>query len=244
MKPIILSPRLLLLFSCFFSLLALLPSAYLYGKYQESQARLRQADTNDKEEAKILASRIGKLIYLPENEEPTVVTVVEPEKVRDQQFFAKAKKGDKVLVYNQAKKAILYDPVANKIIEVGPVLIPTATVTPVPTPLLIQSAVTNVLAATQKEVYKLILLNGTTAIGLTSKIEDILDSDKHYEVVDKDNAKEKIYQETLVIDLTGSQASEAAKLADLLKAKVAPLPPGETKPAEIDFLVIVGKDKL
>ena len=36
-------------------------------------------------------------------------------------FFANAQVGYKVLVYAVAKKAILYDPISNRIIEVGPV---------------------------------------------------------------------------------------------------------------------------
>lgn len=46
---------------------------------------------------------------------------MDPEKLRDQPFFANAQRGDKVLIYANAKKAILYNPPSNKIIEVAPV---------------------------------------------------------------------------------------------------------------------------
>ena len=42
-------------------------------------------------------------------------------------FFSKAKVGDKVIIYTNARKAILYDPVAGKIVEVAPVNIGTPT---------------------------------------------------------------------------------------------------------------------
>ena len=74
-----------------------------------------------KEEIKNLLAQISQIIVLPEGEEPTVATVTDPERLRDQPFFAKAKKGDKVLIYTNAKKAILYDPQNNKIVEVAPI---------------------------------------------------------------------------------------------------------------------------
>lgn len=73
-----------------------------------------------REEAAALVAEVGKLIVLPEGETPTIATVSDPERLRDQPFFVKAKAGDKVLLYSQAKRAYLYDPVANKLLEVAP----------------------------------------------------------------------------------------------------------------------------
>lgn len=64
---------------------------------------------------------IGKLMVLPVGETPTMATVSDPEKLKDQPFFAHAQKGDKVLIYSTSQKAILYSPSLNKIIEVAPV---------------------------------------------------------------------------------------------------------------------------
>ena len=72
-------------------------------------------------EAEELLVREGKLILLPEGETPTVATVSDPERLKDQPFFAKAKVGDKVLLYQTSKKAYLYDPVNNKLLEVAPI---------------------------------------------------------------------------------------------------------------------------
>jgi hypothetical protein len=70
-------------------------------------------------ETEDLVSQVSKLILLPKGEVPTIATVSDPDKLKDQEFFNKAKKGDKVLLYQGAKKAYLYDPVLNKVIEVS-----------------------------------------------------------------------------------------------------------------------------
>ena len=88
-----------------------------------------KADPNlavQKETAELLA-RVGKLIMLPEGEAPTVAVVTDLEKLKGQPFFVKAKVGDKVLLYQKARKAYLFDPVANKILEVAPILLDTGT---------------------------------------------------------------------------------------------------------------------
>lgn len=68
-----------------------------------------------------LIETVGKLIELPTGEEPTLATVSDPEKLKDQAFFKNAVLGDKVLIYAGAKRAILYSPSRGKIIEVAPV---------------------------------------------------------------------------------------------------------------------------
>jgi len=73
------------------------------------------------EDTAALIAKIGELIVLPQGENPTVATVIDPELLRNQPFFANAKKGDRVLIYPIARKAILYDPVSNKIVEVAPI---------------------------------------------------------------------------------------------------------------------------
>ena len=79
------------------------------------------ATTVSQDEVSQLVLAVGKLIVLPKDETPTVATVTNPEKLVDQPFFANAKKGDKVLIFSASKKAILYNPTDNKIVEVGPI---------------------------------------------------------------------------------------------------------------------------
>lgn len=87
------------------------------------------------QETKDLIGAVARLIVLP-SEEPTIATVADPGKLSNQPFFAHAQKGDKVLIYANAKKAVLYSPIKNRIIEVAPLNIGTPTTptfTPTPT---------------------------------------------------------------------------------------------------------------
>ncbi|MFZ2682353.1 MAG: hypothetical protein WAZ14_04660 [Patescibacteria group bacterium] len=104
-------------------LVLLLLSSIAAGVYLflEMQTLKTDSDTLAAAEVDRLIMDVGKLIVLPTDETPTVATVADPERLRDQTFFANAKTGDRVLLYTNAKKAILYDPVANKIVEVAPI---------------------------------------------------------------------------------------------------------------------------
>jgi hypothetical protein len=66
-----------------------------------------------------VVAMVGKLMVLPTDEQPTVATVTDLEKLKGQPFFTNAKVGNYVLIYVKSKKAILFDGTANKIIEVG-----------------------------------------------------------------------------------------------------------------------------
>lgn len=88
--------------------------------YKYNYLSINSKTKNETTEALELSKKVGKLIVLPGDEVPTIATVTDPEKLKDQTFFAKAKKGDKVLIFSKAKQAILYDPVINKIITMAP----------------------------------------------------------------------------------------------------------------------------
>lgn len=70
-------------------------------------------------EAALLAVR--RLLVVPTDEMPAIATITDLEKVKDRPFFARAQVGDKVLVYANAKRAVLYRPAEDKIVELGPV---------------------------------------------------------------------------------------------------------------------------
>lgn len=119
---------------------AIIFGGYFYTKYQSVQKEIQTIRTDPNviqkaaaNETQKLIAKIGKLIELPK-ETPTVATITDASKLKDQPFFANGKNGDKVLIYTTAKKAILYSEALNKIVDVAPVSIGTASANPSPSP--------------------------------------------------------------------------------------------------------------
>ncbi len=99
------------------AVLAVILAVYFYLQLRELK---KSPSVAAQQEVTSLVAKVGRLVVLPEGETPTVATVSDPEALKDQTFFANAVKGDKVLIYAQAKKAFLYSVSMNKIIEVAP----------------------------------------------------------------------------------------------------------------------------
>lgn len=95
-----------------FALLALISFWFLFGKFKNTDP-VPQTATE-------LLDRVGQLVLLPTGEEPTIATVTDLTELQKQEFFHRAKVGDKVIIYIKAGKAILYSPVEDKIVEMAP----------------------------------------------------------------------------------------------------------------------------
>ncbi len=117
--------------------------SYFYIQYKNAQKLSKQPAAVLQDKPSNIVASVESLIELPKNENPTIATVSDREKLRNQPFFANAQNGDKVLIFTKAKKAILYRPSTNKIIEVsllnfGTTSTPAATITSIavatPTP--------------------------------------------------------------------------------------------------------------
>src|SRR4030042_292294 len=94
-------------------------------KYREMSHELQELKTNPsklqqfvQDDQKSLVATVGKLMKLPA-EDPTIAQVSDATKLKDQPFFAGAQNGDQVLIYTNARKAILYRPSTNQIIDVA-----------------------------------------------------------------------------------------------------------------------------
>ena len=206
-------------------ILALGFGGFSFYQYQQSQTELKRLKENPQEaaiaEAKKLVERVGKLIDLPKDEEPTVANITDAKKLSDQAFFQAAQNGDKVLIYTKAKKAILYRPSSNKVIEVAPV---------------------NLGGRQTEQKVTVALYNGTTTVGLTGTAEGQLEGKfLNVDITVKENARKNDYEKTVVALLSQGKEQEAKAIAEVLGVQVSSLPEGETKP-KADILIILGSD--
>lgn len=204
--------------------LAAIGSGYYY--YNNYQKLLKNPDIVTKQEATWLVDKVSKLMSLPTDEEPSTATVLDKDKLKDQAFFKNAENGDKILIYSKAKKAILYRPSIDKIIEVMPLALDNTQ---------------NATSGATTETIKVALINGTTIDGLTNTAEiNIKNKIANVEIISKDKAVKTDYKSTVVVDINGNKAEQAGAIADAVGGKVGSLPAGETKPSA-DILVIVAQ---
>jgi len=178
-------------------------------------------------EIQSLLREVGKLVALPTDETPTVATVSEVDKLRDQPFFKNAANGDKIIIYTKNRKAILYRPSEEKIIDFGAVNIDKSN----------QKTVSGVKDVT------FVMLNGTGESGLSKTYSNfVVSSVVGSKVVESANASADDYKETIIVDLKGDKAQTAETLAKAFSIKKADLPDGEKKFDNADFLIIIGAD--
>ncbi len=219
--------------------LAVTIASYFYYQYRQTAA------VKDAQEIADLTKEIGKNILLPEGETPTLATVTDKEKLAGQPFFQKAENGDKVLIFSQGGRAILYRPSQKKIVDMTTVNVnqpaPSAPVAVPPTEP--TSASQETLNTTSVTTPSIALYNGSTKIGVTNTLEDEIKTQFPNTVVAvKEKAAKTDYEGNTVVDLSGKNADVAKKLADTFGGTIGSLPSGETAPSA-DILIIVGNKK-
>lgn len=215
---------------------ALCAAGYFYYQYQKSP------QVADAKEIVALKKTVGDFFMLPEGEEPTLATVTDKEKLVDQPFFSRAENGDKVLIYSNAGRAVLYRPSTHKIVDVTSVNVSPsikeaeqnapATESAVPASLEEDAAVT------------ITLYNGSTKSGITTMVEQkIVATFPQATIAKKEAASQNTYKKTIVVDPNGQHTDLARRLAELLGGSVAAKPDAEVD-AGTDLLVIVGSDQI
>lgn len=200
-------------------------SFYQYYKTRQELLKLK-TDPNaysqtQAEEAKKIIEEVSKIFVLPQNENPTIATIIDAEKLRNtQDFFKNAQNGYKVLIYSS--KAFLYDPVNKRMVDTTPIF-------------------QNPLASLGN--YKFYILNGTKIPSLSQKYEEELKKAVPAVIITGNSSAKANYPNSLVVDLSGSKDKEAIQISQSLNFQVSKLPEGEIPPADSDFLLIIGSDK-
>ena len=185
---------------------------------------------------------VERLMELPAGEEPVLATVTDAEKIRTQKFFDKAQNGDRVLIYKENQKLILYRPAINKIIEVSQTSALEAKESSADQST--QAAgdaapAVDEAVATESPV-RVAVYNGSTIKGLAKKIGGTVALLPGTAIVQTVNATGN-YTKTSVIDLSGSHSELAQKIAESLGGEIGTLPEEEKAP-EADILVIGGSE--
>jgi uncharacterized protein YneF (UPF0154 family) len=96
--------------------------AYGYYSTRNQLMHLKSANSSSKSnDTQQLINKVGSLVQLPADESPTIATVSNASRLKNQQFFSMAKDGDKLLIYSKSGLGVLYRPSTNKIIAYSPV---------------------------------------------------------------------------------------------------------------------------
>lgn len=204
-------------------------AGFLYYQYQKTSSELKKVKSQtasqasvSSDEVKKLVAEVAKVARLPQNETPSIATITDALKLKDQPFFKDAKNGDVLLVYNQSGKAILYDPKEKKVVDVTT---------------LSQTASFN-------QQFKVAIRNGTPTARLAGKLEeDLKKALGVVNVVVKENAQKETYEKTIVIVLNQAAQEFASNISKTINAQIAEMPSDEPKPKDADVLIIIGKDR-
>jgi len=191
-----------------------------YDLYKTYEAKVPVSDKEAEKETNMLVSQLKKIMEVP-NETPVIATVKDKESLKQQQaFFAQAENGDKLIVFQAARKAVLFRPSVGKIVESGP-LITTPT-------------------QQQPQTIKVAIYNGTNQEDAASKVEESIKKAAGASIITSmAEAQKRDYANTIVVDVTGNNAQSTEDVAKFLGAQVSTLPAGETAP-DADILIIVG----
>lgn len=103
----------------------LLFSIFMFVQYRDAKHKIASsAPAAANKQVEDVLTKVGKLIILPKDEKPgSVQTVSDIDKLKGLEFFINAQKGDKLIVYTKSKKAILYRPSTNQLVNVAPVTV-------------------------------------------------------------------------------------------------------------------------
>lgn len=186
----------------------------------------KEAQTTSIETKDILA-KLEKHIVLPQDESPMIATINDPEALaKEQTFYVGAQKGDKVIVYFKARKAIVYSPAKDIILNVGPVYLQE------------QSGAFQTQPIAPEAKVKLEIRNGSPTAGAAKVFAEQFKDSQKYEVSKTGNAANQDYAQAVIVNAQGKDVSELETLLNVQSVK--DLPSGEAAP-EGDVLVILGK---
>jgi hypothetical protein len=203
---------------------------YFYNQYQRARTLLKDPAAAAKEETRILVERVSRHMLLNTQETPIVAKVTDANQLAQNPFFANAQTGDVMLVFQEANRAVLFRPEADRIVNI---------VSPLNTRPEVAGTASAVMQMTSA---KLAIYNSTNTSGLASVAErKIKAQTDQIRVLAKLNSNNN-YKETRVVVLNPEAQTLGTRLMEMFKAEITfSLPAGEAKP-DADLLLILGTD--
>jgi hypothetical protein len=209
---------------------------YLLKQYQSKSGELKNLKQQEEQGRQALAQesvldKIGRHLVLPQNQQPAVVTIQDAEGLKAiQPFYSQVKDGDQLVTFQEMQ--IVYDPLADKIVYVRP-LVSQATATPA------QTGGLNFFNPTAPvRAITLDIRNGAAMPGLAARTAAALGKEATYQVLKIGNAQKQIYTKTVIVNLKGRDVSNLE--ARFGVKAVAQLPLGELT-STADVVLILGK---
>lgn len=234
-------PKLIISVLATLLVLALAGMGYLYYHY------VAGADAPVKTEDELITEAVGSRILIPD-EKPSIATVTDKTKLADQPFFKKAENGDKILIFTNTGKAVLYRPKIKKVIDTTVIsLTPEAgqenASGTTPTDANEKVSTTEETTTEPTERLNIAIYNGSQKIGITNSFDDELKAMySNIDIVLKETAKKSDYEKSVVVDVTKLNAPFVKELAGKINGTVGELPEGEKAPENTDVLIILGNN--
>lgn len=185
--------------------------------------------------------RVSNFTAVPSDEKPSVVVLRDVGSLEAQQpFYHGAKDGDILIIYSS--RAIIYDPVANKLVSVSPIQQATASPSPIASGSAQFSPSPSVSATpVAPEKVSIEVRNGTSVAGLAGKTASDLKKNT-WVTSTKTGDAHGTYATTAIVDLSGGTKPGAVAALEKLfgVTAVTAIPKGEST-STANVLVIVGK---
>ncbi len=170
---------------------------------------------------KTIIAKVGKLMVLPSGEEPALATITDTTKLTNNAFLAKAKNGDRVLLYAKNQRAIVYRPSLNKIVDIGPIITG-------------KNGSPDVIA-------RVTILNGSGVADNTPKaVASLLSKFPNATLISKEDAP-RLFPKTIIVDVTKKNQPLAEQIADTLGFNAGQVPLGIVVPNGTEILIIIGQ---
>ncbi|MBU2025897.1 MAG: hypothetical protein ABIC19_01745 [Patescibacteria group bacterium] len=208
-----------------------------FVSYREAKRQILHLQTFDgrmnlaKEQTKQMLEKVSRHIVIPSDEEPIIADISDPESlVKQESFYENAKRGDKIIVYEKARKAIIYRPDEDKLINVGPIYI--------------EDNENSAVSIQDLEEASLEIRNADKDSSRADELVEELEAIEKFKITGQGEASGEDYQGYTLIDLSNGQKPGAVNfLKQRLETEAAKeLPRGEPG-SKADVLIIVGERK-